>query len=166
MLRFKFFSTIFFLSILTQQIGVIDLNYIIANSKAGRELQKFSQEAEKSFAEFRKSLEDPLKKESEEIQKLSATLSKEALAKRIETFKNKRSKAEQDISQKAKELETQILNRRKQFLALVKSAGEKISESKNIAILLDSSNVVYFSPNLNVSDEVIKIIDASSNSKK
>jgi Skp family chaperone for outer membrane proteins len=166
MLRFKFFLTIFFLSILTQQIGVIDLNYIIANSKAGRELQKFSQEAEKSFAEFRESLEDPLKKESEEIQKLSATLSKEALAKRIETFKNKRSKAEQDISQKAKELETQILNRRKQFLALVKSAGEKISESKNIAILLDSSSVVYFSPNLNVSDEVIKIIDASSNSKK
>jgi len=166
MLRFKFFLTIFFLSILTQQIGVIDLNYIIANSKAGRELQKFFQQAEKSFAEFRESLEDPLKKESEEIQKLSATLSKEALAKRIETFKNKRSKAEQDISQKAKELETQILNRRKQFLALVKRAGEKISESKNIAILLDSSNVVHFSPNLNVSDEVIKIIDASFNSKK
>jgi len=166
MLRFKFFLTIFFLSILTQQIGVIDLNYIIANSKAGRELQKFSQEAEKSFAEFRKSLEEPLKNESEEIQKLSATLSKEALAKRIETFKSKRSKAEQDISHKAKELETQILNRRKQFLALVKSAGEKISESKNIAILLDSSNVVYFSPNLNVSDEVIKLIDASFNSKK
>lgn len=166
MLRCKFFLTIFFLSLLSQQIGVIDLNYIIANSSAGRELQKFSQEAEKSFAEFRKSLEDPLKKESEEIQKLSATLSKEALAKRIDTFKNKRSKAEQDIAQKAKELETQILNKRKQFLALVKSAGEKIAASKNIAILLDSSNVVYFSSNLNVSDEVIKMLDANSKSKK
>ncbi len=117
-----------------------------------QELQGKLQELQKRIEDLRKQAsskalsEEKRKKKEEELTKLEG----EAVALQ--------QKAQRELSQMKEELENKVYNK-------VKEASRKIADQRNLAGVIDCGLFVYFKPELDITDQVIKLVDEGLSKK-
>jgi len=143
-----------------EQIVYLDLDNIVANTKAGKLIISNLEKSKKStLAKFEKK-EKELKKIENDINKQKNILSEEDLKKKliefrkeINTFQNDRQNVINDFNKKkVKEFNN--------FFQKITPIIQTYVSEKNIDIVLDRKNIFVASKKKDITQEIIKIIDS------
>ncbi len=156
---FIFFSTISFVKS-SEQIVYLNLDNVVSGTKSGKLIiENLKKSRTTALAKFEKK-ETELKKIEEDIKKQKNILSEEELKKKISEFRR-------DISSFRKEREELVnsFNKKKiiefdKFFKKIVPIIESYVKEKNIDIVLDKKNVFLANKNRDITNEIIKIIDA------
>ena len=156
---FIFFSTISFVKS-SEQIVYLNLDNVVSGTKSGKLIiENLKKSRTTALAKFEKK-ETELKKIEEDIKKQKNILSEEELKKKISEFRR-------DISSFRKEREELVnsFNKKKiiefdKFFKKIVPIIESYVKEKNIDIVLDKKNVFLANKSRDITNEIIKIIDA------
>ena len=138
----------------------MNLDNVISGTKSGKlVIENLKKSRTTALAKFEKK-EKELKKIEEDINKQKNILSEEELKKKISNFRR-------DISSFRKEREKLVnsFNKKKvvefdKFFKKIVPIIESYVKEKNIDIVLDKKNIFLANKNRDITNEIIKIIDA------
>ena len=154
-----FFSTISF-SKSNENIVYLDLDNIVKNTKAGKliinELKASKESALKKFEKKEKEL----KKVEEDINKQKNVLSKEELRSKISNFRKEISSFRSDREKLINNFNKKKIQEFEKFFKKITPLIEDYIKEKNIDIVLDKKDIFIANRNKDITNEIIKIIDA------
>ena len=154
-----FFSTIS-LSESNENIAYIDLDNIVKNTKAGKSIiDKLKASKDTALKKFEKK-EKALKKVEEDINKQKNVLSKEELKKKISDFRNEISSFRNDREKLINDFNKKKAKEFEKFFKKISPLIEDYIKEKNIDIVLDKKDIFIANKNRDITNEIIKIIDA------
>ena len=143
-----------------EKIVFIDINKILKISKAGKNGTKQLEREHKLNNEKLKKTENELKKEEKDIISKKNILSKEEYEKKItelrkkaDDYRKNRSKLMNDLTQKRALMTSSFLNQIKPIMA-------DYSAKNSISIIIEKKNIFMGKNDLDITDEVLKIVDA------
>ena len=157
-----FFILIFFLcsfnfSLAENNIAYLDLDYVVSNSNSGSSLLKQLSKLEKDTIKILSLKEDELKKEENEIKKISDIISKNELQKKIKLlnvkFNSYKELRNENIKIFKNKKKVEILRYMDQINPII----ERYMNDQSIDILLDKKNIFIAKTNYDIT---LKIIDA------
>ena len=143
----KFFVVTFFALICTyasaeQKIVVLDMKYVLNNSKAGKGAQEYLkktfQDNAKKFADLEKTLKD----EEKDLLDKKNDLSKEDYTKRSDALRKKVIDYQSERRASLDKLAAQRAESRKLLLEKVSPIVESYINENNISIVLDKKNMI------------------------
>jgi outer membrane protein len=143
-----------------EQIAYLDLDNIVANTKAGKLIISNLEKSKKStLAKFEKK-EKELKKIENDINKQKNILSEEELKKKLIEFRK-----DINIFQKNRQSVINDFNKKKveefnNFFKKITPIIQSYVSEKNIDIVLDRKNVFVASKKKDITQEIIKLIDS------
>ena len=144
-----------------EKIAFIDIDFLLAQSKAGKSVLSDLDKLNKKNISDLKSQEQKLIKEREELDKLRNISSQEDMSIKIQAFQKK---IEQFNKQKV-DLSSKFNNKRdEETLALIKKINPIISEymEKNqITIIFDKKNVYIAKSELDITKPVLEMVNSN-----
>ena len=154
-----FFSTISF-SKSNESIAYLDLDNIVKNTKAGKSIiNKLKISKESALKKFEQK-EKALKKVEEDINKQKNVLSKEELKKKISDFRKEISSFRNDREKVINDFNIKKIQEFEKFFQKITPLIEDYIKENKIDIVLDKKNIFIANRNKNITNEIIKIIDA------
>ena len=154
-----FFSTISF-SKSNESIAYLDLDNIIKNTKAGKSIiNKLKISKESALKKFEQK-EKALKKVEEDINKQKNVLSKEELKKKISDFRKEISSFRNDREKLINDFNIKKIQEFEKFFQKITPLIEDYIKKNKIDVVLDKKNIFIANRNKNITNEIIKIIDA------
>lgn len=140
-------------------ITVIDMQYIVSRSAAAVEIRKQIEAKKELYAKEIKNEEEILKSLQEELSAQRSILPPDEFASMEAEFRTKVEKLQTKVAEINKELES-ILN--KSISALQRKTIEivtRIARDRGLAAVLDTSTVVIAADSINISGEVLKVLN-------
>jgi len=161
--KFFFLTIFFFLSIdslkAENKVSYIDIDYILTNTIAGKELlNSFKKEEESKINKF-KIKDENFKNEQEKIIAKKNLISKEEINNELKLLRNK---FQEYNKEKIKELEAFKIKRSRNiinFLNLINPLIEKYMQDNSIYMLIDKKNVFIASKDYDITKNLIELID-------
>ena len=154
-----FFSTIS-LSKSNDSIAYLDLDNIVQNTKAGKSIiNKLKISKDSALKKFEQK-EKALKKVEEDINKQKNVLSKEELKKKISDFRKEITSFRNDREKVINNFNKKKIQEFEKFFIKITPLIEDYIKEKNIDIVLDKKDIFIANRNKNITNEIIKIIDA------
>ena len=140
-------------------IGVIDLNYILAESKAAKgAAEKIDEIVQKIEEEIKNSDQDLINEQNALIE------SQQVMAPAV--FEEKRKESEKKVQnynvtrqEKLMSIDFIINDSRNNVLNALKPILEELSNEKGITILLEKNSVLLNAENMDITDEALKILN-------
>ena len=163
MKKFMFLTALFFPALLFAgvKIGYVDINRVINESKAGKEIKR-------QFVEYMNSVQSQLKALQEEINKLREEIQTKGKFMDEETLKKKRLELERKMSDykilyqdAQRELRQRDQQASEKVMGMLKKIIERIGKKEGFTIILEKtqSAILYASPKIDLTDEVLKAFD-------
>ena len=142
-----------------EKVSYIDIDYVLTNTLAGKELlNTLKKEEELKINKFKLN-EDNFKNEEKKILAKKNLISKEEINQELKLLQIK---FEQYRKEKIKEVENLKIKRNKNivnFMNLINPIIEKYMSDNNIYMLLDKRNVFIASKNYDITNNLIELID-------
>jgi Skp family chaperone for outer membrane proteins len=142
-----------------EKVSYIDIDYVLTNTLAGKELlNTLKKEEELKINKFKLN-EDNFKNEEKKILAKKNLISKEEINKELKLLQIK---FEQYRKEKIKEVDNLKIKRSKNivnFMNLINPIIEKYMSDNNIYMLLDKRNVFIASKNYDITNNLIELID-------
>ena len=143
----KFFVVTFFLIVCTnafaeQKIVVLDMKYVLNNSKAGKSGQEFLKKKFNDNAKKFSKLEKLLKKEEMDLLGAKANLTKEEYAKRSDTLRKKVIDYQSQRRASIDNLATQRAEARKILMEQLKPIVDAYINENEISLVIDKKNMI------------------------
>lgn len=153
---FIFFSIT---NLYADQIVYINLEKIMKGSKAGKAIiEKITKSNEKNINKFKK-IEEDLKSQEQELISKQNVISEDEfktklndLKKKISEYRKKRQNIIQDTTQKRIKASAEFSNKIKPIL------GDYAAKN-NIAIIIQKKNIIMGKKELDITDDILKIVD-------
>ena len=147
------------------KIGLLNVMRVMAECTEGKQvLGEFQKKVEAKKVELEKK-NNEIQELQKQLQSQARTLNDEsraALAKNIETKTTELQRSQDDAQKEFGAMQNEILGRLGTKIAPV---VQQFAKDNNFAIVVDASNqnsqVIYFDPSIDVTDEIIKKVDAS-----
>lgn len=141
-------------------LGVVNIDRVLTTSKASTAVRSQVQAKQKSLqAEF-----DAKKKELDADQqaliKLKDTADKDTFSKKVKEFNDKYTAANRQVKEKSDQLEKAIAGAQNEIITNASGIVKDIATERKITLVVASMQVVYGDPSLDLTDEVIKRLDA------
>ena len=138
----KFFVVTFFLLFSTdviaeQKIVVLDLKYVLNNSKAGKNAQDFLKKSYNNNLKKYADMEKALKKEEQDLLTKKTVLSKEEYTKKTDALRKKVIDFQSQRRSAIDKIATQRSNSRATLIQALDPILEVYIKEKNIALVLD-----------------------------
>ncbi len=140
-------------------VGVIDLNYILSESKAAKDaseqIEKIALKIEEEIKESDQSLLDEQNELAESQQIMAPAVfdeKRKEYEKKIQNYNITRQEKLMSIDSLVTESRNDVLNALKPIL-------EKISNEKGITILLEKNSVLLNAENMDITKDALKILD-------
>jgi len=138
----KFFVVTFFLLFSTdviaeQKIVVLDLKYVLNNSKAGKSAQDFLKKSYNNNLKKYADMEKALKKEEQDLLTKKTVLSKEEYTKKTDALRKKVIDFQSQRRSAIDKIATQRSNSRETLIQALDPILEAYIKEKNIALVLD-----------------------------
>ena len=138
----KFFVVTFFLLFSTdviaeQKIVVLDLKYVLNNSKAGKSAQDFLKKSYKNNLKKYADMEKALKKEEQDLLTKKTVLSKEEYTKKTDALRKKVIDFQSQRRSAIDKIATQRSNSRATLIQALDPILDVYIKEKNIALVLD-----------------------------
>tara|TARA_A100001011_G_scaffold155231_1_gene163709 strand:+ start:210 stop:722 length:513 start_codon:yes stop_codon:yes gene_type:complete len=154
-----FFSTVS-LSKSNENIAYLDLDYIVKSTKAGKLIiNNLKTSKDKALKKFEQK-EKELKKKEEDINKQKNVLSKDELNNKISDFRKEITSFRNDREKLINDFNKKKIQEFKNFFKKITPLIEDYIKEKNIDIVLDRKNIFIANRNIDITNEIIKIIDA------
>lgn len=139
---------------------VVNQAKIIAESKAGKDLNEKAKKLNETIQAELKKESEAIRKEEEEIKQMQAMFTPEVREQRVERWQ----KRVQDYQITAQRLQaeweqTVVKSRRDELVTAVEPIYQDIIKERNATIMVDRSTLIYASPDIDVTSEVIKRLD-------
>ena len=143
-----------------ENIAYIDLDNIVKSTKAGKSIiNKLKISKDLALKKFEKK-EKELKKVEEDLNKQKNVLSKEELRNKISNFRKEVSSFRKDREKLINDFNKKKVQEFKKFFKEITPLIEDYIREKNIDIVLDKKNLFIANQNKDITNEIIKIIDA------
>jgi outer membrane protein len=147
------------------KIGLLNVMRVMAECTEGKQvLGEFQKKVEAKKVELEKK-NNEIQELQKQLQSQARTLNDEsraALAKNIETKTTELQRSQDDAQKEFGAMQNEILGRLGTKIAPV---VQQFAKDNSFAIVVDASNqnsqVIYFDPSIDVTDEIIKKVDAS-----
>lgn len=143
-----------------EKIAVVDLAYLVAESKAGKSIGNQLDTQRKAYANQIMAKEKAFKAESQTLEAQKGKLSKEEFEKKVIAFREKAQTAGKEVSKRQiafkKAYVTALEKLREEIVKIV--AG--ISSKKGIALVLNRQEVVLVDSKMDITKEVLGQLDA------
>ena len=138
----KFFVVTFFLLFSTdviaeQKIVVLDLKYVLNNSKAGKSAQDFLKKSYNNNLKKYADMEKALKKEEQDLLTKKTVLSKEEYTKKTDALRKKVIDFQSQRRSAIDKIATQRSNSRETLIQALDPILDAYIKEKNIALVLD-----------------------------
>lgn len=141
-------------------IGVVDMGRVLATSEASKDIRSQSEAKIKSIEASLKEQEKKLRAEEESLIKQKATLKPEEFKAKAEDFRKKLIEAQKSALENRNMIEKSVDAAVKN---LEKQAGEIVAQEANkhgFAIVLSREGIVLAEKSLDITDEVLKQLNA------
>tara|TARA_B100000700_G_scaffold320504_1_gene417908 strand:- start:2458 stop:2982 length:525 start_codon:yes stop_codon:yes gene_type:complete len=156
----RFIVVTFFLFVSThalteEKVVVLNLKFVLNNSKAGKSAQDFLQ---KKFSDDQKKFADEeaqLKKEESDLLANKANISKEEYKKKSEALRSKVAEYQNKRRTALDTITRQRADARKKLLDTVNPILNKYVDENNISLVIDSKNVLAGKNDLNITEIII-----------
>ena len=161
-LALTFSTTAFAQTVDTTKIGAINLSYVARMSKAGKEgLARIDEASRKRAAEV-ESRAAELEKQQTDFRVSSTGLSPRAIADLQRTFEKSKIDFERLRQDAQKEIEAMQMQFELEFRAKLTPVIDEVSKEKGLQFVfgLEQAAIVWWSPGVDISDEVVKKLDA------
>jgi len=140
-------------------IVYIDLNSIMNNSIAGKSItSQLENNHKKNISKF-KNIEEKLKKEEADIISQKNVLTKEEFEKKIINLRDKANKFRKERNDNINNLNNQRLEATSKMITLVRPILSEFSDQNSISLIIDKKNIIIGKTALDITDDVLKIID-------
>ena len=142
-----------------KSIVYIDLNKIMSNSIAGKSItSQLENNHKKNISKF-KNIEEELKKEEAEIISQKNVITKEEFEKKIIDLRDKANKFRKERNNNINNLNNQRLEATSKMITLVRPILSEFSDKNSISLILDKKNIIIGKTLLDITDDILKIID-------
>ena len=163
--RFIFYFTlilIFFYpikSFSSDKIVFLDMNKVLNNSDAGKYINDELKKKDEIYRKNIKELENSIKKDDEDISAKKNLLNQDELNNKIAELNNKIKKYQEQINNNRKDLDTLKIKYTKVLLEKLKPILSDYSKKNSVSLIIDKKNIVIGINDLNITDDIIKILD-------
>ena len=165
-MKFKSLLVLFFLIFFSKisisnenKLVYIDLNKIMNNSIAGKNISSQLENNHKKNISKLKKIEEELKKEESEIISQKNVFTKEKYEKKIIDLREKAKKFRKERNENINNLNNQRLEATAKIINLIKPILSEYSEKNSISIIIDKKNVIIGKTVLDITDDILKIVD-------
>ncbi|MRJ07658.1 OmpH family outer membrane protein [Ornithobacterium rhinotracheale] len=167
MLKFKFFSLLFFLSVVTfaQRFGYVDTDYVLSNLPAYANAQKQLENQALNWAKEIENQQGVLEQMSQELETERILLPKEKVQEREAKINEKREEIKK-LQLKRYGPNGDMFNARKNLVKPIQdqiyNAVDKVAKRRNYSFVFDKANgdliMIYSDPKFDISEEVLKTL--------
>ncbi len=158
----KSFLTIFAVSALISfnasaaGIGVLDVEKIVKESSAMRDIQKKISNKQDEYQKEVTKKQDELESEQKRIEGKRNVLSKEAFEKETKAFEKKIDDLKTFVDKKQNSLKKASMDSMGKVNDKIKDIIADIAKEKDFEVIIPSSQTLYYKDALDISDEVLK----------
>ena len=169
MKNFLFIVLIFFLSTSLSQADnpfFIDFKYILNESKAGKKAQNSLKTKLENGLNRLKEQEKNIQEEEKKIIQQKKIITADEYKKKINGLRNKVSTLQKDRNKLLEDVSKQRTKARNELLKNLNPILKDYMKEKNIRIVLDKKSILLADENLNITDDIMKILNQKLNSIK
>ena len=141
-------------------IGVVNIAKIMKESKAASSVRGQLQAKQKAFQGELDAKEKALQAEDQALVKEKNTADKAAFEKKVKDFREKASNEQRAIQSKKAGLDKAFSGALEEIQKNVLDIVKQVSAEKKMNLVLSSAQVLYGEPTLDITDEVLKRLDA------
>ena len=169
MKNFLFIVLVFFLSTSLSQADspfFIDFKYILNESKAGKKAQNSLKTKLENGLNRLKEQEKNIQEEEKKIIQQKKLITADEYKKKINGLRNKVSTLQKDRNKLLEDVSKQRTKARNELLKNLNPILKDYMKEKNIRIVLDKKSILLADENLNITDDIMKILNQKLNSIK
>ena len=157
----KFIVVTFFLLICThtfaeQRIVVLDLTFVLNNSKAGKDAQDFLKKSFQNNEKKFSSMEKNLKKEEADLLTKKTVLSKEEYTKKTDTLRKKVIDYQSQRRSALDKITTQRAQSRDTLIKKIKPILNTYMNENNISLVVDKKNLLAGEPEYDITEIIVE----------
>ena len=162
MKKIVFFLVFFFLlpfNLISSEISIVDINFLIKNSEKGKKIQKEIDKLNSNQKKIFEKKQNELKEKEQKITSKKNVISEEEFKKQIEIFRSDLNKFNDE-----RRLSIQEMNKKKtnMIAKLIKEINEILinySKEKNISTVIDKKNVIITRAENDITKEILSILN-------
>ena len=162
MKKIVFFLVFFFLlpfNLISSEISIVDINFLIKNSEKGKKIQKEIDKLNSNQKKIFEKKQNELKEKEQKITQKKNVISEEEFKKEIEIFRSDLNKFNDE-----RRLSIQEMNKKKSNIIgnLIKEINEILinySKEKNISTVIDKKNVIITRAENDITKEILSILN-------
>jgi outer membrane protein len=159
-------SSFFALNANANTIGILDVEKIVKESKAMRDIQsKVSKQQDVYQKEVTKKQEE-LESEQKRIEGKKNVLSKEAFEKEVSKFEGKVDELKTFVDRKQNDLKKASLDAMSKVNDEIKNIITDISKERSLDVIVPANQALYYKDELDISEEVLKRLNKELTSVK
>ncbi len=141
-------------------VGVVDIQKILAESKAGQSVQKQVHEKREQFQKEFTKVEEEMRNSQKTLAEKQKTLSQEEMLVKRQEFEKKLLETRTLVQKRKGALEGAFTKALRQLEKEVLKIVESIAAEKKYDLVLSNNNVFIGNKSLDISSEVLKQLDA------
>ena len=162
MKKIVFFLVFFFLlpfNLISSEISIVDINFLIKNSEKGKKIQKEIDKLNSNQKKIFEKKQNELKEKEQKISSKKNVISEEEFKKEIEILRSDLNKFNDE-----RRLSIQEMNKKKtnMIAKLIKEINEILinySKEKNISTIIDKKNVIITRAENDITKEILSILN-------
>ena len=143
-----------------QSILVLNQDKLLRQSETGKRLLSRERAMTDAHRAEGLRLDQELEAEERDLAEKRKTLPSDEFSKLAVDFDTKVVATRRDHNQKSETLANQVETMRKQFFAQIVPIVAKIMQERRATLVFEQRNVLFTGPNVDITDEVIKRLDA------
>ena len=141
------------------RVGVLDIERVKRSSKMGKDIVRQRNELGKIFQQKIQTAENELRKQSEELKRKSTILQPEAMQQERLKFRQKQLQLQTEVQNRQRELASITAAASRAFEKEVEKAIIEASNRSGLTLILKKSSVFLRADFLDVTPEIISIVD-------
>ncbi len=139
-----------------QSIAVVNIQYVMKESTAARNVREQLENKQKSFQADITKKEEALQKEDKELGKQKSVLAKAAFDEKLRAFRTKATDVQKDVQSKKAMLDSAFEQALNDIQKVVTDIISDISKEKGFAIAIPTSQILFADTKLDISSEVLE----------
>lgn len=141
-------------------IGVVNVAKIMQDSKAASSVRSQLQTKQKEFQTEMDAKEKELLAEDQSLAKQKDKMDKDAFEKKVKAFREKAAKAQRDVQEKKASLDKAFTAALEEIQKNLIDIAKQVAGEKKMNLVVSSAQVLYGDSSPDVTDEVLKRLDA------
>jgi len=146
-------------SAIASDLGVLDLERIIKDSKAMRDIQSKVNKKQDDYQKEITKKQNDLESEQKVIEGKKNVLSKEGFEKEVQKFEKKVDDLKTYVDRKQNSLKKASIESMSKVNEIIKEIVDDIAKDRGFKVIVPASQTVYFNDSLDVTDEVLTKLD-------